>query len=245
MGLTGGSNCYCGSSLPAKSDLVDDSYCDTPCDGYDTENCGGDDYWSIYKTGLDDSVSYYSGSASSSGGSSTSHASSTAAPSTTAAASTSVTSAGSPTTNTPVVITSEAPGKTVVITLSATSAASATSSADSDDKKEHKSKSNTAGIAAGVVVGVVVIAAIAGGVYFYMRNRRRKQIEEEYSKRSQAQGPGIPASRGMSVRSNHAGPDARLDPEAMVNRRLSDGSIADEQDYSRRILKVTNPDDGR
>jgi cell wall integrity and stress response component len=28
----------------------------------------------------------------------------------------------------------------------------------------------------------------------------------------------------------------------MMQRRMSDGSIADNQDYSRRILKVTNPD---
>lgn len=39
MGLTGGSNCYCGDSLPAKSDLVDDSYCNATCNGYDTEYC--------------------------------------------------------------------------------------------------------------------------------------------------------------------------------------------------------------
>jgi cell wall integrity and stress response component len=33
--------------------------------------------------------------------------------------------------------------------------------------------------------------------------------------------------------------DLRLDP-VMAQRRMSDGSIADNQDYSRRILKVTN-----
>jgi len=37
-------------------------------------------------------------------------------------------------------------------------------------------------------------------------------------------------------------PDQRLDPVLLQQRRLSDGSIADNQDYSRRILKVTNPD---
>ena len=34
--------------------------------------------------------------------------------------------------------------------------------------------------------------------------------------------------------------DSRLEPSVMFQRRMSDGSIADNQDYSRRILKV-NP----
>jgi cell wall integrity and stress response component len=39
MAMTEGSNCYCGDMLPAESDKVDSSYCDTPCDGYDQETC--------------------------------------------------------------------------------------------------------------------------------------------------------------------------------------------------------------
>lgn len=39
MAMTEGSNCFCGDMLPAESDKVDDSYCDTPCDGYDQETC--------------------------------------------------------------------------------------------------------------------------------------------------------------------------------------------------------------
>jgi len=39
MAMTEGSNCYCGDMLPAESDKVDDSKCDTPCDGYDQEMC--------------------------------------------------------------------------------------------------------------------------------------------------------------------------------------------------------------
>jgi cell wall integrity and stress response component len=39
MAMTEGSNCFCGDMLPASSDLVDDSFCNTPCDGYDKETC--------------------------------------------------------------------------------------------------------------------------------------------------------------------------------------------------------------
>ena len=45
--------------------------------------------------------------------------------------------------------------------------------------------------------------------------------------------------RSLAVREFNKKPDTdlRLDP-VMLQRRMSDGSIADNQDYSRRILKV-------
>lgn len=36
--------------------------------------------------------------------------------------------------------------------------------------------------------------------------------------------------------------DQRLNPVMLGDRRLSEGSIADERDYSRKILRVANPD---
>lgn len=39
LALTGGSDCWCGDLIPPASSKVDDSYCDDPCDGYDTEMC--------------------------------------------------------------------------------------------------------------------------------------------------------------------------------------------------------------
>jgi cell wall integrity and stress response component len=43
---------------------------------------------------------------------------------------------------------------------------------------------------------------------------------------------------------NNAGlVDPRLNPIMMGRRRLSDGSLADETDYSRKVLQVANPDD--
>ena len=39
MGMTAGSNCYCGDQLPALDDKVSDSKCDTPCFGFDKEMC--------------------------------------------------------------------------------------------------------------------------------------------------------------------------------------------------------------
>lgn len=96
----------------------------------------------------------------------------------------------------------------------------------------------TVAIAVGVVVGILVIAGVAGGVFFYMRRKRNTEIEEEHRRNaavnafiSGGKPPG--SSDGMSMS------DCRLDP-VIANRRMSDGSIADNQDYSRRILRVTN-----
>lgn len=117
-----------------------------------------------------------------------------------------------------------------------TEAPEPSSSAESDSGG---SSPNVAGIAAGVVVGVVAVAGIAIGLFFFMRHRKRKAAEEEY-KRTQVSdfmrhggttGEGKPPNTGYSNMS-----DQRLDPEA--GRRNSAGSIADDQDYSRRILRV-------
>ncbi|EGS22352.1 uncharacterized protein CTHT_0018770 [Thermochaetoides thermophila DSM 1495] len=98
-----------------------------------------------------------------------------------------------------------------------------------------KKGSNTAGIVAGVVVSVVLVIAAGTGVYLYLRRKRNKEIEEEHRRNAAVTAfmgkPG--SSGGMSMT------DSRLDP-ILAARRLSDGSIADNQDYSRRILRVVN-----
>lgn len=92
---------------------------------------------------------------------------------------------------------------------------------------------NKASIAAGVVVGIVALSAIAGGIFFFLRNRKKRAIEEEYRRNVAGNyGPKPPTSSAGSVS------DSRLEPSVMMQRRQSDGSIADNQDYSRRILKV-------
>ncbi|KAK3312773.1 hypothetical protein B0H66DRAFT_607830 [Apodospora peruviana] len=102
-------------------------------------------------------------------------------------------------------------------------------------EQDKKSGTNTAGIAAGVVVAVVVLAAAAGGVFFFFRRRKNREIEEEHRRNAAVNSfmGKPPSSSGMSIT------DARLDP-VMAQRRMSDGSIADNQDYSRKILRVTN-----
>ena len=106
----------------------------------------------------------------------------------------------------------------------------------SEVDEQPSGKNNVAGIVAGTVVGIVVLAAALGGGYLYMRRRRNREIEEEHRRNAAVSAfigkpPG--SSGGMSMT------DSRMDP-VLAHRRMSDGSIADNQDYSRRILRVTN-----
>lgn len=233
IGLTMGDTCFCGTEIPADADKVDDSKCDTKCTGWGQSMCGGDGFWTVYTTQSNVPVS--------SGGSSDKPPSdnqvSSAQPSNTKPP-----TAGTPTViNPPTVVTSQIlGGATVLITVTPTVAPANSSSTSTDDGKEGGSN-NTAGIAAGAVVGVVALLGIIAGLYFFIRHRKQKQAEDDYKQRTQVSnfmrgtGESNPPGSGYSITS-----DSRLDPEA--GRRNSLGSLADNQDYSRRILRVANPD---
>ncbi|KAI1807548.1 hypothetical protein F4811DRAFT_477681 [Daldinia bambusicola] len=107
----------------------------------------------------------------------------------------------------------------------------------SPPEPEKGSGTNVAGIAAGVVVGVVAITAFGGAAFFWLRRKRNAEIEEEH-RRNAAVNAFISGGKPPSSSGGLSMSDSRLDP--VMNRRMSDGSIADNQDYSRRILRVTN-----
>ncbi|KAK4664567.1 Protein SLG1 [Podospora pseudopauciseta] len=106
------------------------------------------------------------------------------------------------------------------------------------EEEEKKGGKNVAGIVAGVVVGVIAAVGLATGAYLYLRRKRNKEIEEEH-RRNAAVSAFIGQPPGSSRGSGISGADSRMDP-VMAQRRMSDGSIADNEDYSRKILRVTN-----
>ncbi|KAG5997117.1 hypothetical protein E4U52_004997 [Claviceps spartinae] len=112
------------------------------------------------------------------------------------------------------------------------------SSAPTESSAPQKSGPNVAGIAAGVVVGIIAALALIAGVIFYIRRKRNSEIEEEH-RRNAAVNAFISGSKPPSSHGSISMTDSRLDP-VMAHRRMSDGSIADNEDYSRRILRVTN-----
>lgn len=121
-------------------------------------------------------------------------------------------------------------------TTAAETAPAATETTEVPQEEGEKKGTNTAGIAAGVVVGVAVIAGGIGGFFFWMRRRRNAEIEEDH-RRNAAVNAFISGSKPPSSHGSISMTDSRLDP-VMAHRRMSDGSIADNQDYSRRILRV-------
>lgn len=116
----------------------------------------------------------------------------------------------------------------VTMTVPPTSALPASSSS-SAAKPEKSSSPSKVGIAVGVVVGVIALAGIIGAVVFVMKRRRNREIEEEHRRN---------AAIGSAKSDKSSVTDQRLDPSIYSHRRQSIGSIADERDFSRRILQV-------
>ncbi|KAJ4507271.1 WSC domain [Exophiala dermatitidis] len=209
MATTGGSTCYCGDELPALDQEVDSSKCNTDCQGWPEDKCGGIGYWQVYLSGLTADVK-------------------TAPNSTTIASSASSTptqGSDGATPTQPSVVTKA--GQTVVVTAS-TSA---------DNEHHGSSGPNKVGIAVGVVVGVIALGAMVGGVIFFLKRRRNREIEEEHRRNA-----AVSSFVGGTQSDKSSATDQRLDPSIYSHRRPSIGSIADERDFSRRILQVRNPD---
>ena len=189
MGLVNGTNCYCGDLIPPESTMVEDNFCSTTCGGIDTEFCGGDNYWTVYLTGITrNKIGNLDDAALSS-------------------------SAGASTTRT---------AATVVVTASS-------------KPSDGGGGTSKVGVAVGAVVGVIGAVGIAAGVFFFLRHKRRREAEEEY-KRQAAVNAFVNGGKGHN--STPSLNDSRLDPD-ILQRRESTGTIADNQDYSRRILKVS------
>lgn len=253
MATSKGSNCWCGDLLPVSNSKVSDSECNSKCDGYDKDTCkficccsssfvadgvvgGGPDTWNVQLTGLDNNVGSEQGTSSDStsnsspkSGSNTNSNSNTNAKAAAAPSSSSPSSQPTPTQNKPPSVVTKS--STIVVTAPGQTEAKET--VITTTQTPASSGPNKAGIAAGVVVGIVALSAIAGGIIFFLRNRKKRAIEEEYRR-------NIAASYGQKPPTSSAGStsDSRLEPSVLMQRRQSDGSIADNQDYSRRILKV-------
>lgn len=96
---------------------------------------------------------------------------------------------------------------------------------------------NTAAIAAGVIVGIAGLTALAAAVFFFVRhrqNKERKEVEAEY-RRSAA----LNTYKAAPPMAANPTSDSRFDGGYMAQRRQSNGSIDDDQDFSRRILQVS------
>lgn len=208
----GGATCYCGDNYPPEDDLVDDKKCDYPCPAYSQEACGGIKEGGFYSV-FNNGIKM-------------------AVPNKEAAKESSTT-------------VSSATGRETAPSNPESSSSSTATSAPQESGANNEDGSDgddggpsVGGIIGGVVAGVVIIAIGAGVGFWWFRRRRNHDIEEEHRRNAAvnsfmagAKPPG--SSGGLSMT------DSRMDP-VLAHRRMSDGSIADNQDYSRKILRVTN-----
>ncbi|KAI2635060.1 hypothetical protein GGS21DRAFT_90690 [Xylaria nigripes] len=134
-------------------------------------------------------------------------------------------------------------------------------SGDKSSSTQALSAGATAGIAVGAIAGVTVIAVLA---IFYHR-RKKRELEEELASRSQSHLSGsmgimsTPTTTMASVwdgentsgrrSSRMMAHDPRMDPFStniygrFENKsRESINTLQDNQDYSRKVLRTTNPD---
>ncbi|CAH2350925.1 putative cell wall integrity and stress response component 1 [[Candida] railenensis] len=155
-------------------------------------------------------------------------------------------------------------------TSSSSKTSSATSS--STTAGSSKKSTNVGAIAGGVVGGLAAIAIIAAIVFFVLRYRNSEDDDDDEgfnyeTKKSSgiSRGPSknkpnpldmpmvnpfthpsdsvVGTGGAVGARNPSGGlADPRLNPVMMGRRRLSEGSLADEADYSRKILQVANPD---
>lgn len=130
VGLMGGNKCYCGDTVPNSSDQVDSSNCNTECQGWPYEFCGGSNYYILY---VDSSANVKT-----EGGDS----SSSTAPTTTKTSSTPTTTTSSSSTSTPT-ITSSSPSTSSTATETETDASKTNNDSTSSSSSTSTSSSSS------------------------------------------------------------------------------------------------------
>lgn len=136
------------------------------------------------------------------------------------------------------------PGATVTLNPGSQAGANQHSPSPSPSSSSGTSTGAKVGIAVGVVGGVLALGALIAGALLYMKRKRAN--EDIVARHARTTSANAFASEGSVGGTRNASmSDSRLDP-TMVERekRASNGSVFnDNEDYSRRILKVTNPSD--
>ncbi|KAL4896045.1 hypothetical protein BDV59DRAFT_126600 [Aspergillus ambiguus] len=249
FGIVQGNECWCSNIAPNKATNVDVSKCDEECPGYPDDSCGSTSdalYGYIAMDGHNPS-----GTATAPSSSSTSTSSKSDSP-----------TGDATTTGKTAVETQGGVVKTITVPNSQPTSTSTSGPSSSDD-----GSNLSGGAIAGVVVGSLGgCAAIAAVIFLVILARRRQRspspdpsvqnilVDGRNSKSSQ-----MSFMRGFSDNHSHtlsAGSstspgrlptftDNRMKTDTVLfpnGRRNSEVSLQDNEDYSRPVLRLTNPD---
>ncbi|KAJ5689172.1 hypothetical protein N7462_003564 [Penicillium macrosclerotiorum] len=235
LGVLQGKKCWCSNVAPAEDTRKNTTDCSTGCPGYPSDSCGSaaKGVWAYVKI---------------SGNSVTSTASDGSTTSTTSSSS-DTTTAGK------IVKETTSAGQVKTITVSAASATGQDLSADSASSDSSKlSGGSIAGIVIGVIGGLALVGALIFMIFFYRKRARAASpipsnadmAENRTSRGSSFPGvfpQGNDQSGSSSLGRKHTFTDNRLKTDIYPNgRRDSSVSLQDNEDYSRPVLRLTNPD---
>ncbi|KAI1298815.1 hypothetical protein F5Y03DRAFT_397955 [Xylaria venustula] len=253
-------DCWCSDYVPAVSSQVDTDECNDSCPGWMPDTCGAKGLYGYIALDTDPS-----GTADGSSSATSTSTDSTTTKDTHTTTTPTVT-ATTPTTS----IKTVTAGGTVslqTVTVTPTPAAGATTGSDTDSSSSSSSNHGlSSGASAGIAIGVLAVVAIVAGIvaFFYLQRKKRRQEElnsRPHSNLSGSQGVmSTPTTTMASVwdgentstgrRSSRLMPhDPRMDPfttniyTRFENKsRESINTLQDNQDYSRKVLRATNPD---
>ncbi|KAI1658491.1 hypothetical protein F4813DRAFT_50696 [Daldinia decipiens] len=247
--------CWCSDYVPDKATQVDTGKCDSGCPGFPSDTCGGDGLWGYISLDHKPSGTKAAGSASST------------KPSTPDTSKSTGDSSTAPTTPSVSTVTAGGIVQTVTIMPTATDNPNAVTSPDASPSEVPSNQHGlSTGAAVGVAIGVfaAVGLAIGAALFFWLRRRRQDQgdafADSPGSQRGSSAGMmSTPTTAMASVwdgdtasggrRNSRFMPhDPRMDPFAanIYSRenksRESINTLQDNHDYSRKVLRTTNPD---
>ncbi|KAK7750390.1 Cell wall integrity and stress response component 4 [Diatrype stigma] len=265
-----GFNCWCSDFEPAESTQSDISECNKSCPGYPSDTCGGDGLYGYMAMGEEPSGTKGADSSTATATPTTKEVTTTVENGVTTTVLNTVTVG--PTTSDEPITTTSTSTSSVWPTGGAVPGASTSSQqhqgADSSTSSQPTAENGggiTTGAAVGIAIGVLGFIAIIAAliVFFWLRRRRNEQeamVERSNSGRGSSAGMmSTPRTEMASVwdseqlsgnrRNSRIMPhDPRMDPFAtnLYNRENksheSINTIQDNHDYSRKVLRTTNPD---
>ncbi|KAI9930012.1 hypothetical protein MW887_011822 [Aspergillus wentii] len=253
FGILMDKRCWCSNIAPNKATNVDVSECSDGCPGYPADSCGNESKG--YYAYLEMSMHMASGTAT---------VSSTATSTGTSSSSSDSTSSGDSTTTGTVAVHTVA-GVVETVTVGGSQSTSSSSSSNSSGDSSSLSKGAVAGVVVGSVAGCVGIILL---IFLVLAAKRRARanspdpsvqnilLDGRQSKGSQmsfmkgvfsdnhshtlSAGSSITPQRMPTFTDNRMKTDAALYHHG--HHRDSTTSLQDNEDYSRPVLRLTNPD---
>ncbi|KAL4954092.1 hypothetical protein BDW69DRAFT_144845 [Aspergillus filifer] len=249
-------NCWCSDIAPNEDSTVDTSKCSDDCPGYPDDSCGNadDGYYAYIQIGSP------SGTASASSTSTSTSSKTTSTDDSTTTTTDSDTDSETSTTTTFTSVETHGNQITTVTVEGSSEPTSAAESSSDTQTEDSDSGGISGGSIAGIVVGVVGgIALVLAAIIFFLAKRRRdngknyqgNSIDGRQSKGSNMSYANLGDNHSHTL-SSGSGPqrmptftDNRLNTGAVLypnGHRDSDVSLHDNEDYSRPVLRLTNPD---